>query len=115
MILKVSEAQTKDVGRGIARIDPGIFKKLKADIGDVIEIRSTKSKIRKKSVAKLMPTYPDDRGKGIVQVDGIVRENAGVGLGEKAEVEKVSYQEAKQVILLPLTIGALIRQSHEGE
>ncbi|MBU4369165.1 CDC48 family AAA ATPase [Patescibacteria group bacterium] len=115
MILKVSEAQTKDVGRGIARIDPDNFKELKADVGDVIEISSTKPKARKKSVAKLMPTYPDDRGQGIIQIDGIIRENTGVGLDEKVKVQKISHKEAEQVILLPLTISSSLKQTEDKE
>jgi len=115
MILKVSEAQTKDVGRGIARIDPDIFKKLKVDVGDVIEIKPAKPRAQKKTVAKLMPTYPEDRGRGIVQVDGIVRENAGVGLGEKVEIEKVSHRPAEQIILLPLTLGASLGEADDKE
>mgnify|MGYP001598008600 CR=1 FL=1 len=108
MILKVSEAQAKDVGRGIARIDPEFFKQLKVEVGGVIEIRSTKPKIKKNAVTKLMPTYPEDRGKGIIQIDGIIRENAGIGLDEKAEIQKVSYHQAEQIILLPLTISGYL-------
>lgn len=115
VILKIAEAQSKDVGRAIARIDPEYLKKIRAEIGEVIEIQSTKPKIRKKTVAKLMPTYPEDRKKGIIQIDGIIRENAGVGLDEKVEIKKVSYQEAKQVILLPLTIGSSLRKEEDKE
>ena len=115
IILKVAEAQSKDVGRAIARIDPDNFKNLKAEVGDIIEIRATKVKTQKKTVAKLMPTYSEDRGRGLIQIDGIIRENAGVGLDEKVKIQKISYQEAKQVILLPLTIGASLREEEDKE
>ena len=36
--LKVAEAMNKDVGRGIARIDPADMQALEAEIGDVVEI-----------------------------------------------------------------------------
>jgi len=96
--LRVAEAQTKDVGRGIARLDPQDMGRLGATISDIVEIRGGRA-----TVAKLMPTYHADRGKGIVQIDGIVRQNAQVGLGEKVSLRKVDYQAARSVTLEPLT------------
>ncbi|MCX5999729.1 MAG: AAA family ATPase, partial [Chloroflexi bacterium] len=67
--LKVSEALAKDVGRGIARIDPAVMVTMSAEVGDIVHIAGKRS-----TVAKLMPTYTEDRGKGIIQIDGIIRE-----------------------------------------
>ena len=69
--LKVAEAFSKDVGRGLARIDPADMKLLDADVGDIIEVTGKRT-----TVAKLMPTFSGDRGKGIIQIDGIIRGNA---------------------------------------
>jgi len=79
--LRVAEAQAKDVGRGIARLDPLEIERLGATISDIVEIRGDRA-----TAAKLMPAYHADRGKGIVQMDGIVRQNAQVGLGEKVSL-----------------------------
>jgi len=96
--LRVAEAQAKDVGRGIARLDPLDIERLGATISDIVEIRGGRA-----TAAKLMPAYHADRGKGIVQIDGIVRQNAQVGLDEKVSLRKVDYQTARAVTLEPLT------------
>lgn len=105
MILKVGEAKSKDAGRVIARIDPQYFKDLGVEIGDIVKLKSSsagKKEVRE-TVAKIMPTYPEDRGKGMIQIDGVIRENARVGLGEKVVIEKVAGSQARAVVLAPLT------------
>ena len=81
LTLKVKEAQPKDVGRAIVRIDPEDMKKLGADVGDILEVEG-----KRKTPAKVMPCYAEERGKGIIQMDGIGRENAQIGLGEKVKI-----------------------------
>ena len=71
--LKILEAYTRDVGRGVARLDYDSMDSLSASTGDVIEIRG-----KRRTVAKCLPLYPSDEGKGIVRVDGLVRNNSGV-------------------------------------
>ena len=98
--LKVAEANPRDVGRGIARIDPEVMKQLGiADTGEVISIKG-----KKETVAKVMPTFPEFRGRGITQIDGIIRENAKVSLDEKVILKKIKVEEAVRVTLSPLTI-----------
>ena len=112
IILKVSEAQSKDAGRAIARIDPKYFSKIQADTGDIIRLTPQKSgqKERGEAVAKLMPAYPEDRGKSTIQIDGIARENLKVGLDEKVEIQKVLYEEAHTLVLSPLNAGASFKE-----
>ena len=71
--LKVLEVYTRDVGRGVARIDYDSMDSLSASTGDVVEIKG-----KRKTVAKCLPLYPSDEGKGIIRVDGLVRNNAGI-------------------------------------
>jgi len=85
LILKVSEAKAKDVGRAIVRIDPADFKNIGIEVGDIIEVYG-----KRKSVAKIMPAYPEDRGKAIIQMDGLLRENAQAGLDEKVSIKNVN-------------------------
>ncbi len=99
--LKIAEAQSKDAGRAIARIDPKVFFKLQADTGDVVKLKSGKAE----TVAKLMPAYPEMRGKGVVQIDGIARDNLGIGLDEKVQVHKVPYEDARAIVITPLDSG----------
>ncbi len=112
IILKLSEAQSKDVGRAIARIDPKYFSKISADTGDIIRLTPQKSERKEigEAVAKLMPAYPEDRGKNIIQIDGIARENLKVGLGEKVEIRKVPCEEAQAIVLSPLNTGTSFRE-----
>ena len=102
MILKVKEALSKDVGRGIARMDPKDIERLGCEVGDVVQIEG-----KRKTPAKAMPAYMEDRGKGIVQIDGIIRENAQIGLDEKSSIEKVSYKPAERITLSPISISGL--------
>lgn len=111
IILKVAEAQSKDVFRAIARIDPKYFSKIQADTGDIIKIQSSKSKVQNlETVAKLMPAYPEERGKEIIQIDGIARENLKVGLDEKVEITKMACKEAHALVLFPLNTSASFKE-----
>src|SRR3989440_7693225 len=95
--LKVLEAYTRDVGRGVARIDYDSMDSLSASTGDVIEIRG-----KRRTVAKCLPLYPSDEGKGIIRVDGLVRNNAGVAIGDTVIVKKIKAVPAEKVIVAPL-------------
>jgi transitional endoplasmic reticulum ATPase len=46
----------------------------------------------------------EDRGKGVVQIDGISRENAQIGLDEKVKIQKVSHKPANKITLSPMTL-----------
>src|ERR671921_520533 len=95
--LKVLEAYTRDVGRGVARIDYDSMDSLSASTGDVIEIRG-----KRRTVAKCLPLYPSDEGKGIIRIDGLVRNNAGVAIGDTVIVRKIKAVPAEKVIVAPL-------------
>jgi transitional endoplasmic reticulum ATPase len=95
--LKTLEAYTRDVGRGIARIDYSTMDSLGASTGDVIEIRG-----KRRTVAKCLPLYPSDEGKGTVRVDGLVRNNAGVAIGDTVIMRKINAVIAEKVIVAPL-------------
>ena len=106
--LKVAEANPKDVGRGIARIDPEVMERLGiTDSGEVVGLTG-----KRETVVKIMPTFPELRGRGLVQIDGIIRENAQVGIDEQVKLAKVKIEEAKKVTLSPLTLtGGTITDS----
>ncbi|MEM4472603.1 MAG: CDC48 family AAA ATPase [Archaeoglobaceae archaeon] len=94
--LRVAEAFYKDVGRGIARLDPEVMEKLGLQSGDVIEI------IGKESVPAIVwPSYPEDRGKGVIRIDGNLRSNAGVGIDDKVRIRKVEAKPAEKITLAP--------------
>jgi len=96
--LKVKEGLAKDVGRAIVRLDPEDMRRIDAQGGDILLLEG-----KRKTVAKAMPCYAEERGKSIIQLDGIIRENAGVGLDEKISVSKISAPTATRIVLQPLS------------
>ncbi|MBC8359333.1 MAG: CDC48 family AAA ATPase [Candidatus Aminicenantes bacterium] len=100
--LKASEAASRDVGRGIARFDPKDMDKIEVSVGDIIELEG-----KKRTVAKVMPAYMEDRSKGIIQIDGVIRENGQIGLDEKVMIKEVDYKPATKIILAPITMSSL--------
>lgn len=95
-ILKVEEAKARDVGRGIARIDPEIAEEMGLTPGDVISIEG-----KKKTACIYWPGYAEDAGKGIIRIDGITRKNAGVGIDDKVKVRKIVAKTAQKVVFAP--------------
>ncbi len=108
--LKVTEALPKDVGRAIARIDPKDMKSLELEVGQVIEIEG-----KRKTAAKAMPCYADDRGKKIIEIDGVTRENAKIGLDEKAAVRRVNSKPARKITLSPLTATGAVQKDKDAK
>ncbi|MFH0915254.1 MAG: CDC48 family AAA ATPase [bacterium] len=100
---RVAEAAPKDVGRGLARLDPQDLEQLGVGIGDTIEVAGQRT-----TVARAMPTYAESRGRGVVQIDGILRANAGAGVDEQVKVRPAAVQPAKSVLLAPLDGGRAI-------
>lgn len=94
LMFRVAEALQKDVGRALVRLDPQDLEKLKAGIGDIVEINGKRA-----TVARAMPAYAAQRGQGLIQMDGIVRANTGAGLGEQVAVRAVKAQAARVLVL----------------
>jgi transitional endoplasmic reticulum ATPase len=108
LTLRVAEAKPRDVGRGIARIDPHDLKKIGAEVGDIIQVEG-----KRKTAAKVMPAYSEDRGKSLIQMDGLLRGNAQVSLDEKVTVQKTSFLPADKIVLNPLTLVRSISQERD--
>ncbi|ARN82426.1 CDC48 family AAA ATPase [Methylocystis bryophila] len=100
--LTVVEARRDDVGRGIVRLDPETLRQIGAGPGDILEIEG-----RTKTVAKAMPTFKEQRGQQVIQIDGVGRKNAGVALGQAATIRKVAHAIARRLSVTPLGAGAL--------
>jgi transitional endoplasmic reticulum ATPase len=96
---RVTEALPKDVGRGIVRMDPEDLNKLHVQIGDTIEVTGKRA-----TICKAMPAYKDQRGQSRIQMDGITRENGGVGVDDFVLVRKIEAVPAQRVVLAPTTI-----------
>ena len=97
--LKIAEALSKDVGRGIARMGPEDLERLQLAVGDLVEIVGKRA-----TVCKAMPAHKEWRGQSRIQVDGLVRENAGAGLDEFVKVRKTACRPAERVVLDPANV-----------
>ena len=96
VILRVVEAHHKDSGKGIARIDPEVMRKIGLENGDIVEVEG-----RRRTVVKVVQGSPEDRGRGIIRLDNITRQNAGVKIGDKVAVARIDVRAAQLVKLAP--------------
>ena len=97
--LRVTEALGKDMGRAFARMDPQDLQRLGVAVGEIVTVTGKRT-----TVCKAMPAYKEQRGQSRMQIDGLVRENAGAALDEIVPVQKVASRPAERVVLLPTTI-----------
>jgi len=95
--LKVSAAYTRDVIRGVARIDYDSMDTLNASTGDVIEIKG-----KRRTVVKCIPLYPKDEGKGIIRIDRLGRNNSGIAIGDSITIRKIKAVAAEKIVVAPL-------------
>jgi transitional endoplasmic reticulum ATPase len=97
LILKVAEAEQRDVGRKIVRIDPEIAERLNITSGDSLELSS----LGKKTSVLNWPARESDRGKGLIRIDGYTRNKLDVGINDQVEVKKVISKDAKSITFAP--------------
>lgn len=97
--LRVTEALAKDMGRALARMGPEDMERLGVTIGDIVEVQG-----ERRTFCKAMPAYKELRGQARVQLDGLSRDNAGLGVDETAQVRKSACLPAQQVVLGPTNL-----------
>ncbi len=94
--LRVAEARQRDIGRKIARVDSMGMKEIDLSPGDLIEITG-----RRTTVAIVWPPYKEDDGQGIIRIDGEIRRNSGVSVGEYVRISKTTAKPATKIVLAP--------------
>jgi len=105
--LKVGELTGReDFGRGVARIDSNLMKKIGIKEGDIIEIEG-----KRKSGAVVIRSYPADIGLNLIRMDGLVRKNVDASIGEFVKVRKSGSKEAEHVTLAPAQKGFMLHIS----
>ena len=95
--LKVAEAEQRDVGRKIARVDPDVIEQLNITSGDALELAS----LGKKTTVLSWPARGNDRGKGLIRIDGYTRNRLDVGVNDQIEVKRVESKDAKSITFAP--------------
>jgi len=118
MKLIVKPLKQKDAGRGLAAIDRAAAEEMDLEGGDFIRIEGSGGT----TIARVWPGYPEDRGSGVIRIDGRLRQQAGVGIDDRVEVEKAEVKPASSVtIALPQRLGirgnidSLIRRELSGQ
>ncbi|ADB61447.1 AAA family ATPase, CDC48 subfamily [Haloterrigena turkmenica DSM 5511] len=119
MKLTVKPLKQKDAGRGLAAIDRVSMRELDLENGDYIVIEGTGDS---QAVARVWPGYPEDEGRGIIRIDGRLRQEADVGIDDNVSVEPADVNPAKSVtVALPQNlrirgdIGPLVRDKLSGQ
>src|SRR5918995_2121585 len=95
--LKVAEAEQRDVGRKIARVDPEVVERLHITTGDALELSS----LSRKTTVLSWPAKESDRGKGIIRIDGLIRNRLDVGINDLIEIRAVESKDAKSITFAP--------------
>ena len=111
LCLRVTEALPRDVGKSVVRLDPKDLTEMGARVGDVLEVQG-----KRVTLAKALPTFTEARGKRLVQIDGITRGNAAVGIDEKVWVKKARpVQMARRIVLAPASGATALRESRDWD
>jgi transitional endoplasmic reticulum ATPase len=108
-VFKVKEALPGDANRNIARLDPGDMAILGLSEGQIIEIEGKQT-----TAARIHACDSEDHGKRILQIDGLIRENAGVALEDTVIVRRADHHFAGSVTLQPLSSVALTDRERDS-
>jgi transitional endoplasmic reticulum ATPase len=95
--LKVNEGLVEDSRKGIVRINRKDVDRLGVNIGDTVSIEG-----KRVTAANVYPSFNDIYGNPLIQMDGIIRHNAGVEINSEVTVCKAKVKTAKKVVLSPL-------------
>lgn len=95
---RVLEAYTRDVGRGVCRLDYDSMDELDIATGDPLQLKY-KNRI---TGAKALPLYPSDEGKSLIRIDSLVRQNLQMQIGEEVEITKIEISPAMMVTVYPI-------------
>ncbi|MBI2451758.1 CDC48 family AAA ATPase [Candidatus Pacearchaeota archaeon] len=106
--LKVVESLQDDVYKGVARIDPELMRELGLMRGDIVAIKGGKE-----TVAIVDRAYPADVGENIIRIDGLIRKNAKVSVGEMVLIKKALVKPAVKVTIAPVQQGITVQADTE--
>mgnify|MGYP003950372607 FL=1 len=95
LTLRVAKAIPSDVGHGRARVP--FDNELNLKPGDIVEIAGESS-----TAAIVWRCRPEDANLGVIRIDGIIRKNAGVSLGDRVSITKVETQPCQRLVLSPV-------------
>ncbi|MBI4493878.1 MAG: CDC48 family AAA ATPase, partial [Chloroflexi bacterium] len=93
--LRVAEALHGDVGRGLARMDPHAFEALGLSSGALVAV------VGRRTTVVRVELDPGGEGRHTIRLDGLLRDNAQVGLDDRVRVRPGSASPAFALHLAP--------------
>ncbi|MFX1503613.1 MAG: CDC48 family AAA ATPase [Promethearchaeota archaeon] len=93
--LRIERLEKSRSGRSLCYIDQDIMLELGLNTADIIEIRG------KKKTTGIAVSSVQDRGKGIIRLDGLQRLNAGATIGEYVTIQLAEVYPAVEIVLTP--------------
>lgn len=94
--LRVVEGMLEDTNKGLIRMDPEDMKDIGVQLNEFVEILG-----KRKTVAKVVPSFGAYCRNEAVMVTSTIRYNAGVGLDEKVQIRKTKVEPANTVVVTP--------------
>ena len=102
MRLTVKQLKNRDPGSGMAVIDREALQEIDVSSGDFVAI---KGRDGGRAVARVWPSDTGDAGRGIIRIDGQLRQAANVSIDDRVEVEKTEVEPADRVtVALPQSL-----------
>jgi transitional endoplasmic reticulum ATPase len=108
--VEVQSEFLSDRGKGIARLDAESMKRLDLSSGDIIEIQG-----QRKTYSKCLASPKENHAHGILNIDGLIRSNAGIKIGNRIYIKKILATRAKKITIAPLEITTFIEKSEIKE
>ncbi|MDL2260788.1 CDC48 family AAA ATPase [Methanimicrococcus sp. OttesenSCG-928-J09] len=93
--LIVQEADRADAGKGIARIGAEAMTRLSIEPGDTVKITG-------KRTAAAIAALSQNQGSNNISIDGYIRRDAGIGIGDTVTVEKAAPTTATRLTVQPV-------------
>ncbi len=106
--LKILGSLQEDVDKGIARISSKDMKAMGLVSGDFIELQGKNS-----YYIKVLRAFGGEESIGKIRLDGNIRSNIGVSIGDDVGIKKAEPKEIKEIVLSPLQELRLSKESSE--
>ncbi|AIQ16605.1 hypothetical protein H70357_07935 [Paenibacillus sp. FSL H7-0357] len=92
---QVKESDTKNAGYSIVRANHADMERLGCSNGDIVQLEG-----KRKALARVMAEQKNSE-QGFVQIDNVVRENAGITTGDQVNICKAVYIHVLKVTVMP--------------
>jgi transitional endoplasmic reticulum ATPase len=108
--VEIQNASASDRGKGIARLDADSMRRLGIPSGGIIEIQG-----QRKMYAKCLQSQKENHTFGILNLDVLIRSNAGICIGSRIYIKRNPVTKARKISLAPLEITSFLEESEIKE